>query len=448
MKKKSTLLLISSVLTFCVTVGIAVLANSNSFKSLTIAENEPYTLTIDSSNKSNFVQDGDVYRGTFKTGLGNDVSFITNEVETNSGYLFSWKMGVGYLKNVDALTGLTKVEISGYVPNVLSGSVLCRVESRLGYNQTSPMDTSTQSFTGTETVTKTFELSQINVGNFVTCKINESGINSNSLRITSVKFYFSCSNTKSFAKVSPSTEGYGTVSFVGRSGKELTLSSGEELTIRAEDRWDYVEGVYTTFKGWYLNGGETPITLENDYTFTVEQNKQYDFVARFDHAEFDSYTIAEMGTIGEVVPTDDLYSSYLTASRGGLKYCLKADIYGLGGFKTQQAFTKGKVFQLEFESDCGGSDSRKQELTLSGFDPNYVSCVELIVDMSKSSYTDQMVKYSGSGTFTSYQHENDYTKIVWSGMSGDTAVLHPTNDLFNSHAGLSFIVKQVNVIYK
>ena len=446
MQKKKAILLLTTMMSIGAISTTVLLSNSGSFSVNTNADVEPYTLTIDASNKSNFVQDGDVYRGTFKTGLGNDVSFITNKVETNPNYLFSWRIGNGYLKNVDALTGLTKVEISGFV--YPSGNIHCGVELRLGYNQTSPMFTNIDFFSGNEVTTKTFELSTINVGNFVTCKISESGTNPNILRVTAVKFYFSCSNTKSFAKVSPSTEGYGTVSFVGRSGKELTLSGGEELTIHAEDRWDYEEGVYTTFKGWYLNGGETPVTLENDYTFTVEQNKQYDFVARFDHAEFDSYTIAEMHTIGEVVPTDDLYSSYLTASRGGLEYCLKADIYGLSGYKTQQAFTEGKVFQLEFESGYGGSDRRKQELTLSGFDPNYVSCVELIVDMSNSSYTDQMVKYSGSGTFTSYQHEDDYTKIVWSGMTSDTAVLHPTNDLYNSNAGLSFIVKQVNVIYK
>ena len=446
MKKKSTLLLIASVLALCTTASVAVLANSNGFESFVIADNEPYTLTINASNKSNFVQDGDVYRGTFKTALGNDVSFVTNYVETNPNYLFSWRIGNGYLKNVDALTGLTKVEISGFV--YPSGNIHCGVELRLGYNQTSPMSTNIDFFSGNEVTTKTFELSTINVGNFVTCKISESGTNPNILRVTAVKFYFSCSNTKSFAKVSPSTEGYGTVSFVERSGKELILNGGEQLTIHAEHRWDYEEGVYTTFKGWYLNGGETPVTLENDYTFTVEQNKQYDFVARFDHAQFDSYTIAEKHTIGQDVPTDDMYSSYLTASRGGLEYCLKADIYGYSGYKTQQAFVEGNVFQLEFESGYGGTDRRKQELTLSGFDPNYVSCVELIVDMRNSSYTDQMVKYSGSGTFTSYQHEDDYTKIVWSGMSGDTAVLHPTNDLYNSNAGLSFIVKQVNVIYK
>ena len=225
------------------------------------------------------------------------------------------------------------------------------------------------------------------------------------------------------------------------------MSGGEELTIRAEDRWDYEAGVYTTFKGWYLNGGETPVTLQNDYTFTVEQNKQYDFVARFDHAEADSYTKAEMHTIGEVVPTDDTYSSYLTASRGGLEYCLNADIYGLSGYKTQQAFAEGNVFQLHFEGSYGGTDRRKQMMKLSGFDPNVVSHVEFIIDMSSSSNTDEFHKESGTGSLSLYKNEG-YTKMVWYGMTGGNATIYPDDALIDSNAEKLFVIKQVNVFYK
>ena len=75
MKKKGMLLLLTSLLSVTAVSTMIVMSNSSGYPFSARADNEPYTLTINASNKSNFVQDGDVYRGTFKTGLGNDIVF-------------------------------------------------------------------------------------------------------------------------------------------------------------------------------------------------------------------------------------------------------------------------------------------------------------------------------------------------------------------------------------
>ena len=98
MLKKNVILLLTSTMTIGA-FALVVLSNSLGHSSFTNAESEPYTLTINASNRSNFVQDGDVYRGIFKTGLGNNVTFVTNSVNFIGEDVFYWQTNSGYLKN-------------------------------------------------------------------------------------------------------------------------------------------------------------------------------------------------------------------------------------------------------------------------------------------------------------------------------------------------------------
>ena len=123
MKKKDlfTLTTITTV-TLSICIGIATFMSTNDFISLrTRAEND-YTLTIDASNKSNFVQDGDVYRGTFKTGLGNDIVFKTKSApSTKEGVALEMTSANDYLINETPLRGVTRMDITGHY---LSGTSL------------------------------------------------------------------------------------------------------------------------------------------------------------------------------------------------------------------------------------------------------------------------------------------------------------------------------------
>ena len=99
MLKKNVIFLLASTMAIGVFTSVALLSNNSGHSSFINAESEPYTLTINASNRSNFVQDGDVYRGIFKTGLGNDVTFVTDSVNFIGDDVYYWYRNSGYLKD-------------------------------------------------------------------------------------------------------------------------------------------------------------------------------------------------------------------------------------------------------------------------------------------------------------------------------------------------------------
>ncbi len=107
MHKKKIILLLTSTMAIGVFASVVLSSNNSEHSSFINAESEPYT---NASNRSNFVQDGDVYRGIFKTGLGNDVTFVTNSVNFIGEDVFYWQRNSGYLKNETAMTGLYQIE--------------------------------------------------------------------------------------------------------------------------------------------------------------------------------------------------------------------------------------------------------------------------------------------------------------------------------------------------
>ena len=82
MQKNKSIMIMAPILCVGAVASMFLLSTNSNLYLFAHADAEPYTLTIDSSNKSNFVQDGDVYRGTFKTALGNDIVFRTVKVSS------------------------------------------------------------------------------------------------------------------------------------------------------------------------------------------------------------------------------------------------------------------------------------------------------------------------------------------------------------------------------
>ena len=114
MQKKGLLLFITSSLSIGV-ISASILMNNANHSFLYTEANKEYTLTIDASNKSNFVQDGDVYRGTFKTGLGNDIVFKTKSAPSSKeGVTLEMTSKNDFLINETPLRGVTRMDVTGH----------------------------------------------------------------------------------------------------------------------------------------------------------------------------------------------------------------------------------------------------------------------------------------------------------------------------------------------
>ena len=113
MKTKSLLLGLTAVLACGSVASVALLSENETLPSYSTASE--YSLTIDQSNFSNFTYvEENLYRGTFKTALGNDVTFTTNKDVNILDNKIYWTNG-NYLKNDNALSGLNKIEVSAEV---------------------------------------------------------------------------------------------------------------------------------------------------------------------------------------------------------------------------------------------------------------------------------------------------------------------------------------------
>ena len=116
MKKKFlfTLTTVSTV-TLLMCMGIVATTGNNGVTSVRTRADQAYSLTIDQSNFSNFSYvEENLYRGTFKTALGNDVTFTTSKDANAIDNKIYWTNG-NYLKNDTALSGLNKIEVSASV---------------------------------------------------------------------------------------------------------------------------------------------------------------------------------------------------------------------------------------------------------------------------------------------------------------------------------------------
>lgn len=438
MLKKNLLFLLTSTVAIGVFASVASLSYNSGHSSFTNAESEPYTLTINASNRSNFVQNGDVYRGIFKTGLGNDVTFVTNSVNFIGEDVFYWQTNNGYLKNETAMTGLYQIDISAYVyggPNPSAATL--RTETRIDPKQASSVYSVDKLIGATSVETYSIKIpSNQNHGNYISMKLNENIQYASRLEVTSIKFYFSCSNVKNLVKVSSTNESYGTVSIEGYVSNEQIVANGTQITIHANPLTNYQTEFFASFKGWHLNGSEEVVSRDFDITFTTELNKSYVYVAEFEEAETELFDQG-VDTSGDKLTTyvknknnkyyplnsvKDDETSYPTALTDKVNELFIAQHFNRSNYLTH----------LELNID------RKGHGNWEPFDPDKIQAVIFYMNMDQPTQSDpvgidQFV--TTNGTLTTYSGLKDKTdgnkamsKVVWTNFTSNKAEFYVSNE--------------------
>ncbi|MDY6392844.1 MAG: hypothetical protein SPL80_08430 [Bacilli bacterium] len=430
--KKDVIFLLTSTMVIGAFASVALLSNDFDHPSFLNAESEPYTLTIDASNRSNFVQDGDVYRGVFKTGLGNDVTFVTNSVNPIGEDVFYWQTNNGYLKNETAMTGLYQIDISAYVYGGAlqnPSAATLRTETRIDPKQASSVYSADKMIDARSVQTYSINIpSNQSHGNYISMKLNENIQYASRLEVTSVKFYFSCSNVKNLVKVSSTNESYGTVSIEGYGSNEQIVTNGTQVTIHANPLTNYQTEFFASFKGWHLNGSEEIVSRDFDITFTTESNKSYVYTAEFEEAEAELFNQG-VDTSGDNLTTyvknknnkyyplnsvKDDNTSYPTALTGKVNELFIAQHFSRENYLTH----------LELNID------RKGHGNWEPFDPDKIQAVIFYMNMDQSTQSavgiDQFV--TTNGTLTTYSGLKDETdknkamsKVVWTNFTSDVA---------------------------
>jgi len=439
MKKKGLLLLLTSLLTVTAISTMIVMSNSSGNPLFTGADTEPYTLTIDASNKSNFVQDGDVYRGTFKTGLGNDIVFrMKSAPSSKEGVAFEMTSIDDYLINETPLRGVTKMEITGhYLSNTSLGSgyrlyVYYLADLDMASLDKDDLTNSTSYITSVSEYDHTYT---VNTGS----GISRAGMpyyyignkdyfySGKTWVIDSVKYYFSCESTKTYVSVTSSDENKGTVSIddlIATGSRYKVVDNNTSVTIHAYPFYNYQNDNFFLFKGWHLNGSEQIISTDSDYTFVTEQDGVYKFVAEFIEAPSETFRqgvrlcYQEEDYLGTMrwyeEDTDTFVESY-----DGAYYDLESyvgTISGKGDCETQSfdeddlwhqhargtsALTPylrlNRNYSKYYKADGHGSQVK---VDVKDFDPDKVSCIELVLDMSDECARDDLSITGGNFAHT------------------------------------------------
>lgn len=437
MLKKNVIFILTSTMAIGVFASVALLSNNLGRSSFLNAESEPYTLTINASNRSNFVQDGDVYRGIFKTGLGNDATFVTNSVNFIGEDVFYWQRNSGYLKNETAMTGLYQIDISAYVyggPNPSAATL--RTETRIDPKQASSVY-SVDKMIGAKSV-QTYSInipSNQNHGNYISMKLNENIQYASRLEVTSVKFYFSCSNVKNLVKVSSTNESYGTVSIEGYDSNEQIVTNGTQITIHANPLTNYQTEFFASFKGWHLNGSEEVVSRDFDITFTTESNKSYVYVAEFEEAETELFDQG-VDTSGDKLTTyvknkNNKYYPLNSVKDDNTSFptALTDKVNEL--FIAQHFSRENYLTHLELNID------RKGHGNWEPFDSDKIQAVIFYMNMDQATQydpvgIDQFV--TTNGTLTTYSGLKDKTdgnkamsKVVWTNFTSNKAEFYVPN---------------------
>lgn len=451
MKKKGLLLLLTSLLSVTAVSTMIVMSNSSGNPLSTRADNEPYTLTINASNKSNFVQDGDVYRGTFKTGLGNDIVFrMKSAPSSKEGVAFEMTSINDYLINETPLRGVTKMEITGhYLSNASLGSGY-----RLYVYYLADLDM--VSLDKDDLTNSTNYISSLSEYDHTYTVNTGSGIGRDGMLyyyignkdyfysgktwvIDSVKYYFSCESTKTYVSVTSSDENNGTVSIddlIATGSRYKVVNNNTSVTIHAYPFYNYQNDNFCLFKGWHLNGSEQIISTDADYTFVTEQDGVYKFVAEFIEAPSETFRqgvrlcYQEEDYLGTMrwyeENTDTFVKSY-----DGAYYDLESyvgTISGKGDCETQSfdeddlwhqhargtsALTPylrlNKNYSKYYKADGKGNH---EKVDVKDFDPDKVSCIELVLDKSDVCARDDLSITGGNFAHTKLDiNDTDGKKI-------------------------------------
>ena len=419
MKKKSlfTLTTISTV-TLSICIGIIAAAGSNKVIFPSRAD-QTYSLTIDQSNFSNFspVEEG-LYRGKFKTALGNDITFTTNKEANIIDNKLYFSIN-NYLKNDNALSGLKSIEVSAEASKPLNGAFpTLRTEMLVDPSQPESFYYVDQ-LTNTESIkTYTINIPDESSGNYVNLKIIDTEATDGTLTISSLKFYFSCSNTVNPIEVASNNDSYGTVSIEGSDNKRTAVKNGTSVTVHANPTPDFENELFYSFKGWHLNGSEEYISTNPDYTFTTVKDTSYSLVAEFVEESKEVFTEGvrlSSGNDGILhdEETDTFVKSYDGAYYGFESGCEGSNYQNLderGNGNLWRQYANGQKMPTPYLILNKNHDnyyykedehSIANKVTVKDFDPSVVSCIELVFDKNSSYARDDL---SISGGATSFGH--------------------------------------------
>ena len=439
MQKKKLGFFITSILSVgAVSATILALNNISPFLNAK-ADNEPYTLTINASNKSNFVQDGGVYRGTFKTALGNDIVFRTKSAPSSQeGVVFEFTSLSDYLINETPLRGVTSIEFTGHY--LRNGSLSTFGSLYTYYLEDLDMasldkDDLTNSDKRLEPVSEYHHQYVVETGNSFDRAGslyyyigNKDYVYANTdWVIESVRYVFSCQSTKTYVSVKSSDSSKGNVAIdnaVANDKGYKVVANETSVTIHAYPFYNYQNDNFCLFKGWHLNGSEQIISTDTDYTFVTEQDGVYKFVAEFIEAPSETFRqgvrlcYQEEDYFGNMrwyeEDTDTFVKSY-----DGAYYDLESyvgTISGKGHCETQSydeddlwhqhargtsALTPylrlNKNYSKYYKADGQGN---QEKVDVKDFDPDKVSCIELVLDKSESGARDDLSITGGNFAHT------------------------------------------------
>lgn len=467
MKTRSLLLGLTAVLACGSTASVILLSGNKTLPSYSKAPE--YSLTIDTSNFSNFVQDGDVYKGTFKTGLGNDVTFIGNKERNLIDDKLYWTNG-NYLKNDNALSGLYKIEVSASVNRgqLSPKRTYPKLRAEMLVDPSHPESFSyVDKQTNTESlVTYTINIPEEGSGNYFNLKIIEGNAQ---LIISSIKFYFSCSNTVNPIAVASNNDNYGTVSIEGTDDKRTAVKNGASVTVHANPFCDFENEVFYSFKGWHLNGSDDIISTNPDYTFTTVNEATYNLTAEFAEAE------TELFSHGEQHIADDAPHTFVYSQKAKKYYSIIGvhDTSGAYSHTPQPATRKNNELFIERHQWIEGGSSYLSWFKLNAysprhgyynqkyleddqiekFDPTKVRAVIFYLAMDESGRIDDLS--SSNGTLTTYKNlkdplDNDkaMSKVVWTEFTNaETDVYVPDKYRSGKQDGTLWI-KRMKVVYR
>ncbi len=419
MKKNSLFALTSiSIVTLSICIGVVAFTGNNNIISIRTRADQTYSLTIDQSNFSNFspVEEG-LYRGTFKTALGNDITFTTNKVANIIDNKLYFSIN-NYLKNDNALSGLKSIEVYAEASKPYEGAFpTVRTEMLVDPSQPESFYYVDQ-LTNTESlVTYTINIPEERSGNYVNLKIIDTEEADGTLKISSIKFYFSCSNTVNPIEVSSSNDSYGTVSIEGSDNKRTAVKNGTSVTVHANPTPDFENELFYSFKGWHLNGSEECISTNPDYTFTTVKDASYSLVAEFVEESKEVFTegvrLCSSGDHGILCDEekDTFVKSYDGAYYGFESGCEGSNYQNLderGNGNLWRQYANGQKMPTPYLILNKNHDnyyykedehSIANKVTVKDFDPSVVSCIELVFDKNSSYARDDLSISDGATSF-------------------------------------------------
>ena len=426
MKKKALFTLTSiSIVTLSICIGVVAFTGNNNIINVRTRADQTYSLTIDTSNVSNFsyVEEG-LYRGIFKTALGNDVIFTTNKqgnpLSDNKIY---WNVD-NYLKSETALTGLKSIEVTAST-NIgdmapYRNYPTIRAEMLVDPNQPESFYYVDKTTNTRDSKTYTMSIDEEGSGNYVNLKMVDIAEGAEGqLIISSIKFYFSCSNTVNPITVASSNDSYGTVSIEGSDNKRTVVKYGTSVTVHANPTSDFENELFYSFKGWHLNGSEEFISTNPDYTFTTVKDASYSLVAEFVEESKEVFTegvrLCSSGDYGILhdEEEDTFVKSYDGAYYGFESGCEGSNYQNLderGNGNLWRQYANGQKMPTPYLILNKNHDnyyykedehSIANKVTVKDFDPSVVSCIELVFDKNSSYARDDL---SISGGATSFGH--------------------------------------------